>query len=48
MPELGPEYPEVRFLIARGALVRAVAIYGVLREANSIELIGLELDTSWD
>jgi len=44
-----PEFMEgvgvARVLVATGRLVRAVAVYGLLVADNSVELIGIELDS---
>lgn len=36
----------VRVLIVAGILVRGIAVYGLLVEDDTIELIGVELDTT--
>jgi hypothetical protein len=44
LPEVVIGVPTARVLIATGRLVRAVAVYGLLRADDSIDLIGVELD----
>lgn len=46
LPEIVDGFPGGRMFIARGLLVRAFAVYGLLVADGSIELIGVELDTS--
>jgi hypothetical protein len=44
LPEIVEGYSAGRMLIARGQLVRAFAVYGLLMDDDSIELIGVEID----
>lgn len=46
LPEIVEGFGGARMLIARGLLVRAFAVYGLLMADDSIELIGVELDVS--
>ncbi len=46
LPEIIDGFSAGRMLIAGGLLVRAFVVYGVLTDDDSIELIGVELDTS--
>ena len=46
LPEIIDGVPGGRMLIAGGLLVRAFVVYGVLLDDGSIELIGVEFDTS--
>ncbi len=42
-----PDVPELRVLITSGVLAAAVAVYTVLAPDDSVEVIYLDLDTSW-
>lgn len=44
LPEAVTGVPALRVLIEAGSLVRAVAVYGVLGDDDSVELVGVELD----
>lgn len=44
LPEAVEGTPAARMLVGTGRLVRAFAIYGLLADDGSIDLIGLELD----
>ncbi len=46
LPEFVEGVSVARVLVATGRLVRALAVYGFLTPDGSIELIGIELDTS--
>lgn len=46
LPEFVDGVAVARVLVATGRLVQAVAVYGLLMADGSIELIGIELDTS--
>lgn len=39
---------DYRVLIKSGVLVRAVKVVGVLSTDGAVELVGLDLDVSWD
>jgi hypothetical protein len=45
LPEIVEGVPAGRMLIAAGMLVRAIAVFGLLTSDNTIDLIGLSLDT---
>lgn len=44
LPEIFSGIPQGRVLVASGVLVHGIAVYGILRADDSIDLIGLELD----
>ncbi|MCA1705063.1 MAG: hypothetical protein LC808_18100 [Actinobacteria bacterium] len=44
LPEVVEGFSGGRMLIARGLLVRAFAVYGLLIDDGAIELIGIDLD----
>ena len=46
MPEAVEGVPQARVLVNTGRTVRAFAVYGLLMDDGSVELIGVELDTS--
>jgi hypothetical protein len=47
LPEFIPGRPDYRVLIARGVLVRAYSVYAGLTVDDVVELLSLEIDTSW-
>jgi hypothetical protein len=47
LPEFIPGRPDYRVLIAPGVLVRAYSVYGGLTLDGAVELLSLEIDTSW-
>jgi hypothetical protein len=46
LPEAVEGVAEARMVIGTGRLVRAFAVYGLLMSDNSVELIGIEIDTT--
>ncbi|MDQ6728229.1 MAG: hypothetical protein M3066_19020 [Actinomycetota bacterium] len=44
MPQAVEGFSGGRMLIARGLLVRAFAVYGLLIDDDAIELIGIDID----
>lgn len=46
LPEFVEGFGTARVLVATSQLARAVAVYGVLDADGTIELIGVEIDTS--
>jgi hypothetical protein len=46
LPEAVEGVAEARMAIATGPLVRAFAVYGVLMDDDSVELVGIEIDLS--
>jgi hypothetical protein len=46
LPEAVEGVAEARMVIGTGRLVRAFAVYGLLMGDDSIELIGIEIDTT--
>ncbi|MGH9227243.1 MAG: hypothetical protein ACRD07_00680 [Acidimicrobiales bacterium] len=46
MPEAVEGVAEARMVIGTGRLVRAFAVYGLLMIDDSVELIGIEIDTT--
>lgn len=48
LPELIPGRPEYRVLMGTGRIVRGYVVVGQLAADGAVELISLEIDTSWD
>jgi hypothetical protein len=48
LPEAVEGVAEARMVIGTGRLVRAFAVYGILMSDDSVELIGIEIDTTRD
>lgn len=48
LPELIPGRADYRFLLTTGLLVRAVNVVGQLGEDGAVELVSLEIDSSWE
>ena len=46
LPEVVDGFAGARLLIASGLMVRALVVYGLLLDDDSIELVGLDLDTT--
>jgi hypothetical protein len=46
LPEAVEGVAEARMVIGTGRLVRAFAVYGLLMSDDSVELIGIEIDTT--
>jgi hypothetical protein len=46
LPEAVEGVTEARMVIGIGRLVRAFAVYGLLMSDDSVELIGIEIDTT--
>ena len=46
LPEAVEGVSDARMAIGTGKLVRAFAVYGLLMDDNSVELIGVEIDLS--
>ena len=46
LPEAVEGVAEARMVIGTGGLVRAFAVYGLLMSDDSVELIGIEIDTA--
>ena len=46
LPEAVEGVAEARMVIGTGRLVRAFAVYGLLMSDDSVELIGIEIDTA--
>jgi hypothetical protein len=46
LPEAVEGVAEARMVIGTGGLVRAFAVYGLLMSDDSVELIGIEIDTT--
>ena len=46
LPEAVEGVAEARMVIGTGLLVRAFAVYGLLMSDDSVELIGIEIDTT--
>ena len=46
LPEAVEGVAEARMVIGIGRLVRAFAVYGLLMSDDSVELIGIEIDTT--
>ena len=46
LPEAVEGVAEARMVIGTGRLVRAFAVYGLLTNDDSVELIGIEIDTT--
>ena len=47
LPQFIPGRADYRVLIARGVLVRAYSVYAGLTRDGAVELLSLEIDTSW-
>ena len=47
LPEFIPGRSDYRVLIASGVLVRAYSVYAGLARDGAVELLSLEIDTSW-
>jgi hypothetical protein len=47
LPEAVEGLAEARMVIGIGRVVPAFAVYGLLMNDDSVELIGIEIDTTW-
>ena len=47
LPRLVPGREDYRVLVVRGVLLRAISVMGQLAPDGAIELVDIELDTTW-
>jgi hypothetical protein len=47
LPRLVPGREDYRVLVVRGVLLRAISVIGQLAPDGAIELVDIELDTTW-